>query len=58
MIPGKIYRVARGQVSLELIVLILAGILGAIIVGVVMSDNLINTTCVESTREIIFRGFI
>ena len=48
----------RGQISLELSILILAVILGVVIVGVILLDNVVNITAVEDTREDVLRGFV
>ena len=48
----------RGQISLELSILILAVILGVLIVGVILLDNVVNITAVEDTREVVLRGFV
>ena len=48
----------RGQISLELSILILAVILGVLIVGVILLDNVVNITAVEDTREDVLRGFV
>ena len=47
----------KGQISLELIILILAVVLGAVIVGVVLLDDLVNITSVEDTKETVLKGF-
>ncbi|AXI24953.1 hypothetical protein CFE53_01795 [Methanofervidicoccus sp. A16] len=48
----------RGQISLELIMLILVALLGAVVVGVTIPNNLVNITSVEDTKEVVFEGFI
>ncbi|HID47889.1 MAG TPA: class III signal peptide-containing protein [Methanothermococcus okinawensis] len=48
----------RGQISLELTILILAVVLAAVIVGVILLDNVVNTSVVQDTREVIHRGFV
>jgi len=48
----------RGQISLELSLLILAVILGAVIVGVTLLDYVVNVTAVEDTREVVLKGFV
>ncbi|HIQ38528.1 MAG TPA: class III signal peptide-containing protein, partial [Methanothermococcus okinawensis] len=42
----KTYKI-RGQISLELIMLILVALLSAVVVGVTIPNNLVNITSVE-----------
>jgi len=54
----RMYKI-RGQISLELMLLMLAVLLGAVIVGgIIVPNNLFNITSVEDTKEILFRGFV
>lgn len=53
----KTYKI-RGQISLELIMLILVALLGAVVVGVTIPNNLVNITSVEDTKEVVFEGFV
>ena len=54
----KIFNIVKGQVSLELIILILATILGAVVAGVTLNNIPINITSVEDSKGVVFEGFI